>query len=84
MLNPAKHLFNLSAEDLQRLQQLRAERPAQTIARPPRTFGARVADAVAETVGSWRVIIAQSVVPGAWIAFNAMAYVSHWDPYPSS
>lgn len=46
------------------------------------TFGQRVADAVAATMGSWTFIIVQSVILTFWIALNVIAWVSHWDPYP--
>lgn len=47
-----------------------------------RTFGERAADAVAAAMGSWTFIITQSVVVGSWIAFNLLALIRHWDPYP--
>lgn len=47
-----------------------------------RTFGQRVADAVAATMGSWTFIIVQSVVLAIWIVVNVVAWISHWDPYP--
>jgi len=47
-----------------------------------RTFGQRVADSVAATMGSWTFIIIQSVVLAIWIVVNVIAWVSHWDPYP--
>jgi uncharacterized membrane protein len=46
------------------------------------TVGERVADHVAEIIGSWPFIIFQSLILGAWIALNVVAYVQHWDPYP--
>ena len=46
------------------------------------TFGQRVADAVAATMGSWTFIIAQSVILMLWIILNVIAWISHWDPYP--
>ena len=46
------------------------------------TFGQRVADRVAEIIGSWRFIIIQSTMLIAWIALNITAYVFRWDPYP--
>lgn len=46
------------------------------------TFGNRLADAVANGMGSWRFIIIQSVIVLIWMALNLVAYVSHWDPYP--
>jgi uncharacterized membrane protein len=46
------------------------------------TFGQRVADTVAATMGSWTFIIVQSVILALWIAFNVIAWMEHWDPYP--
>ena len=46
------------------------------------TAGDRIADAFADTMGSWTFIIAQSVVLIAWLALNVIAWISHWDPYP--
>ena len=47
-----------------------------------RTFGQRVADFVAATMGSWTFIIAQSVILAIWIVVNVVAWIDHWDPYP--
>ena len=46
------------------------------------TVGQRIADRVAEIMGSWPFIIIQSLVLGAWIMLNVIAYIRHWDPYP--
>jgi uncharacterized membrane protein len=46
------------------------------------TAGQRIADGVASTMGSWRFIIIQSCILIAWIIFNAVAVIHHWDPYP--
>ncbi len=46
------------------------------------TFGQRVADRVADTIGSWPFIITQSMILAVWIALNVAAWVNHWDPYP--
>jgi len=46
------------------------------------TFGQRIADMVAATMGSWSFIIIQSVILAVWIVLNVMAWISHWDPYP--
>jgi uncharacterized membrane protein len=47
-----------------------------------RTFGERLADKVASTMGSWRFIIIQTVFIFVWIVFNLLAFVYKWDPYP--
>jgi uncharacterized membrane protein len=47
-----------------------------------RTFGERAADVFAATVGSWTFLAIQSVLLGAWIAVNLVAWAYQWDPYP--
>ena len=44
-------------------------------------FG-RGAERAARFFGTPRYIIGQTLVVIAWIALNAVALVSHWDPYP--
>jgi uncharacterized membrane protein len=46
------------------------------------TTGARLADAFAMAVGSWRFIIIQSIILVIWLALNTLGYIRHWDPYP--
>ncbi len=46
------------------------------------TFGQRVADAVANGMGSWSFIIIQTVFVIIWMALNVVGFVSHWDVYP--
>ena len=82
MTQVPKARFHLDPEDQKRLHLLRAQRPSQ-IKQPKQSgFGAKVADWVAKTVGSWRFIIIQSVILGVWIILNITAYIAHWDPYP--
>ena len=47
-----------------------------------RTFGARIADSVAQGMGSWTFIIAQSIIVIVWMVLNVVAFVYHWDDYP--
>lgn len=47
-----------------------------------RTFGQRVADTVANGMGSWRVIIIQTIIVGVWMTCNVIGFIQHWDPYP--
>ena len=47
-----------------------------------RTFGQRLADKVANSMGSWRFIIYQTVIVILWMALNFIAFIHHWDPYP--
>ena len=45
-------------------------------------FAQRLADKVANGMGSWSFIITQSIIVGIWMILNIVAYVQHWDPYP--
>lgn len=46
------------------------------------SFGQHLADVVANGMGSWRFIIIQTIIVLIWMAFNFIAFVYHWDPYP--
>jgi uncharacterized membrane protein len=47
------------------------------------TFGQRIADGVAATMGSWPFIIVQSILLAIWIVLNVSELIFHaWDPYP--
>jgi uncharacterized membrane protein len=46
------------------------------------TLGQRVADKVADTIGSWPFIITQTIILTIWIILNVTAWVKGWDPYP--
>ena len=46
------------------------------------TWGQRIADRVAATMGSWRFIIIQSALLAVWIVLNVIGWLKHWDPYP--
>jgi uncharacterized membrane protein len=45
-------------------------------------FGERLADSVANGMGSWRFIIIQSMIVLIWMGLNVVAIIQHWDPYP--
>lgn len=47
-----------------------------------RTFGERLADGLAEQIGSWRFLIIQSIAVTVWVVLNLVAVINHWDPYP--
>lgn len=47
-----------------------------------RTFGDRLADAVAEGMGSWGFIIGQTVFVLIWMTLNVVGFMYQWDPYP--
>ncbi len=46
------------------------------------TFGSRIADRVANNMGSWTFIIIQTIFVLLWMILNIVGYVSHWDAYP--
>ena len=47
-----------------------------------RTMGERLADSVAQGMGSWTFIIIQSIVVIIWMVLNVVGFISHWDVYP--
>jgi uncharacterized membrane protein len=81
-------------EELQILKNLRAHRREHRKALPkklevpvemhssPYTFGQRISDGVAKTVGSWKFIVIQSVCIMIWIIYNTLSPSHVWDPYP--
>jgi uncharacterized membrane protein len=76
-------IHRLSDEELKLLNALRTARDQRLTAPDTQSsFGDRVADGVAATMGSWRFIIVQSVLFVIWVALNVTAYLRHWDPYP--
>ena len=46
------------------------------------TIGQRLADKVANGMGSWRFIIIQSVFVLIWMGLNIVGFMQKWDPYP--
>lgn len=46
------------------------------------SVGDRMADSIAEGMGSWKFIIWQTVVVLVWMALNIVGLIQHWDPYP--
>lgn len=46
------------------------------------TLGNRIADAVANGMGSWSFIIIQTILVALWMSLNIIAYTYHWDAYP--
>ena len=46
------------------------------------TFGQRLADTVANGMGSWRFIIWQTIIVILWMSLNVIAIFGKWDVYP--
>jgi uncharacterized membrane protein len=67
-----------------------AERADLSVPRGTRQMGARYdadafgrfSEAIARTLGTGRFLFWQTVLVIAWIAFNTVGLVRHWDPYP--
>lgn len=45
-------------------------------------FGSRLADSVAKGMGSWKFIIAQTILVILWMGLNLVGFFYHWDVYP--
>src|SRR5262245_51705849 len=46
------------------------------------TRGERLADTIANAIGSWRFLIVQSVLVLLWVGINLVGIGLRWDPYP--
>jgi uncharacterized membrane protein len=46
------------------------------------SFGDRLADTVANGMGSWSFIVWQSFIVIIWMILNIIGFINHWDAYP--
>lgn len=46
------------------------------------SFGDKLADNVANGMGSWKFIIYQTVIVILWMTLNVIGLINHWDAYP--
>ncbi len=46
------------------------------------TFANKLADGVANGMGSWRFIIIQTILVVVWMILNIVGFCYHWDVYP--
>lgn len=46
------------------------------------SFGQRLADKVANGMGSWGFIISQTILVMLWMGLNVVGFCYHWDVYP--
>jgi len=53
------------------------EKHAETL-----SIGDKIADRVANGMGSWNFIIWQSIIVVAWMTLNVIGIIRHWDEYP--
>ena len=60
-----------------------ASRNVNEVEEEQMTLGQRVADKVADTIGSWPFIIIQTIILTVWIILNVTELIKKvWDPYP--
>ena len=46
------------------------------------TYGQKIADSVANGMGSWSFIIGQTIFVIIWMTLNVIGFIRHWDVYP--
>lgn len=46
------------------------------------SYGQRLADNVANSMGSWKFIITQTIIVILWMILNFVGFMYHWDVYP--
>ena|SRR5258706_15942534 len=46
------------------------------------SVGDKIADTVANNMGSWKFIIWQSIFVVCWMTLNVIGFIYHWDAYP--
>lgn len=86
----AAHTAKAALQDIdhQLLQELRQHRhklrrhDRKALLPPAHTTGERMADWVAQHIGSWRFILIQSALFALWMLVNAIGWALTWDPYP--
>ena len=44
--------------------------------------GDRLADYVANLIGSWKFIVLQTTFVAIWMSLNVIGFLAHWDAYP--
>ncbi|MCS3691155.1 DUF1003 domain-containing protein [Bradyrhizobium elkanii] len=79
-MEPTEHDLLADLRRARRSLRLRAMDELATAACP--TAGQRIADAVADVMGSWTFIIIQSGILFAWIVANLVGAMKSLDPYP--
>jgi len=84
-MNPAKRVLSNSV-DAKAVQKPHLVETRQSAAQNTSTEnlsrGQRLADQLANQVGSWKFLICQSTVLAGWVGMNLMPGVPHWDNSP--
>lgn len=79
--NVSKRLHNLEVEVSELLLHRKAA-DVNALEEERLTMGDRMADSLADSVGSWRFIVSFLIFIFLWMGLNVVAAVHHWDPYP--
>ena len=79
--NVSKRLNNLEAQ-VGELLVRRTAADVNVLDEEGLTLGDRTADSLADVAGSWRFISSFRALIALWMAFNVVAAIHHWDPYP--
>lgn len=45
-------------------------------------MGSICSTCIAKRVGSWRLLILETLLLAAWIMLNVAGWIANWDPYP--
>jgi len=69
--------FNSAAKEIMKLRKTWHAAHNESL-----SFGERLADKVATSMGSWKFIIIQSAIVVIWMGCNVVGFVYHWDVYP--
>lgn len=69
-------------KELRETRSLARKQAEEVITGDNLTMGQRVADSVADIMGSWTFIIIQSILLTVWVLLNVIAFIRSWDPYP--
>jgi uncharacterized membrane protein len=75
-MNPKITLAELTQENIETMGRIEAA------SEKTKTRGEHISDVMADWIGSWPFIIAQSVILAMWILLNVLKWAEHWDPYP--
>jgi uncharacterized membrane protein len=79
--NVSKRLHNLEAQ-VSELLLRRTAADVSVLDEERLTLADRMADSLADVAGSWRFISSFLALIALWMAFNVVAAIHHWDPYP--
>jgi uncharacterized membrane protein len=74
-LKQALHRRKLNPEDDHK-------HPVNVLHHDQATFGERLADKIASSIGSWTFLIVQTCAVLTWLVLNIYGFVHRWDPFP--